>query len=109
ALKILKAVGQPILGTEILDPQNPQCELWAPLSPGDANYNCRDVFYINEGVKIFRAGQRRKMDHILVHLRDFAAHFFSRSQVHLDSFACATLKTAEDARDGWKSGFALCM
>jgi len=53
----LKTHGQSILGGEILDRQNPQCESWAPLSPGDANYNCRNVFYIDEGVKIFRAGQ----------------------------------------------------
>jgi hypothetical protein len=54
ALTILKAVGQPILGIEILDRQYPQCELQTPLSAGDANYNCRDVFYGDEGVKIFR-------------------------------------------------------
>jgi hypothetical protein len=33
-----------------------------PLSAGHANYDCRNVFRINEGVEIFRARQIRKMD-----------------------------------------------
>ena len=35
------------------------------------------------------------MDGVLTHLRDLAAHFFSRSQVQLDRFAGAALKDAE--------------
>jgi len=51
------------------------------LSAGYANYDCRNVFRINEGVEIFRARQIRKMDDAVGNLRDFASELFSRSQV----------------------------
>ncbi len=78
------------------------------LSAGDANYDRRNIFHIDERVEIrlgrctcppavFRARQIRKVDDIVSHLGDFAAHFFSRSQVQLDRFAHTALKDASDA------------
>ena len=47
------------------------------------------------------------MDGSFAHLRDFAAHFFSRSQVQLDSFADAALKDAEHGDIRLRRGFLL--
>ena len=47
------------------------------------------------------------MDDAIGHLRDFASHFFSRSQMQLNRFARATLKDAGDARIRLQSGFVL--
>ena len=67
------------------------------LSAGDANYARRNIFHIDERIEIFRAGQIRKVDDTVSHLGDFAAHFFSRSQVQLDRLAGAALKDTSDA------------
>jgi hypothetical protein len=58
-----------------------------PLSAGHTNYHCRNVFYINEGVEKFRTGQMGKVDDVVSNSCHLAAHFFSRSQVQLDTFA----------------------
>jgi hypothetical protein len=70
----------------------------ALLSPGNANHDSRNVFNINEGVEIFRASKIGNMDDVVGHLRDFASHFFSGSQVQLHSFTRAALKDAGDGR-----------
>jgi hypothetical protein len=77
------------------------------LSASYANYDCRNIFHIDEGIEIFSASQIRKMDDAVGHLRDFASHFFSRSQVELNRFARAALKDAGDARIGLQAGFVL--
>jgi hypothetical protein len=77
------------------------------LSAGHANYDCRNVFRINEGVEIFRASEVRKMDNAVGNLRDFASELFSRSQVQLDSFAGAALKDAQHARIRLQGGLFL--
>jgi hypothetical protein len=77
------------------------------LFAGDANYDCRNIFHIDERVEIFRAGQIRKVDDTVSHLGDFAAHFFSRSEVQLDRFARAGLKDASDSRIRLQAGFIL--
>jgi len=77
--------------------------LFAP----DANYDRRNIFHIDEGVEIFRPGQIRKMDHAVGHLRDFASHFFSRSQVQLNGLARVALKDAGDACIRLQAGFVL--
>jgi hypothetical protein len=51
------------------------------LSAGHANYHGRDIFHIDERIKKFRAGQIRKMDDAVGHLRDFAPELFARPQV----------------------------
>jgi hypothetical protein len=106
-LTILKAVGQPILGTEILDRQYPQCELWAPLSAGDTDDDGRNVLCIDEGVEVFRVGNIGKMNDVGGDLREFASHFLSGSQVQLDRFARAALKNADDDRIRLQSSFLL--
>src|SRR5438093_1786101 len=81
---------------QLLDNPEPACRSRArSLFAGDANYYRRNIFCIDECVEIFRAGQSGKMDGVPAHLRDFAAHFFSRSQVQLDRFAGVALKDAE--------------
>jgi hypothetical protein len=45
------------------------------LFAGDANYDRRSIFQIDERIEIFRAGQIRKVDDIVSHLGDFASHF----------------------------------
>ena len=77
------------------------------LSAGDANYDRRNVFHINERVEIFRAGQIRKVDDIVSHLRDFASHFFSGPQVQLHTFTGTALKDTGDARISLQAGFVL--
>jgi hypothetical protein len=47
------------------------------------------------------------VDDVVVHLRDFAAHFLSRSQMQLDSFAGAALEDTEDGRIRLQDGFFL--
>ena len=37
------------------------------LSAGDANYERRNIFHIDERVEIFRAGQIRKVDDTVSH------------------------------------------
>src|SRR6266496_5385495 len=70
------------LSGEILYRQHrSQCELQEMLSTGHANYHRRDIFRIDERIEKFRASQIRKMDDAVGNLRDFASHFFSRSQV----------------------------
>jgi len=77
------------------------------LSAGDANYDRRNVFHINERVEIFRAGQIRKVDDIVSHLRDFASHFFSGPQVQLHTFTGTVLKDSGDARISLQAGLVL--
>jgi hypothetical protein len=77
------------------------------LSAGDANYDRRNIFHIDERVEIFRAGQIRKVDDTVSHLSDFAAQFFSRSQVQLGRFARAALKDASNACISLQAGFVL--
>jgi 20S proteasome alpha/beta subunit len=79
----------------------------AMSSAASANYYCANIFYIDERVEIFRAGEIGKMDDIVSHLRDFASHFFSRSQVQLDRFACVALKDAGYGRSRLQSSFFL--
>ena len=67
---------------------------------------CRNMFHIDERVEIFRAGQIRKVDDTVSHLGDFAAHFFSRSQVQLDRFAHAALKDPSDACVSLQAGLS---
>ena len=57
------------------------------LSAGDTNYHRRNVFDIDKRVEIFRASKIKKMNDVVRYLRDLAAHFFSGSQVQLDTFA----------------------
>ena len=68
------------------------------LSAGYANYDGRDIFHIHEGVEIFRASKVGKMNDVVRYLRDFTAHFFSGSQVQLDTFTGTALKKADDGR-----------
>jgi len=68
------------------------------LFAADSNYDRRNIFHIDEGVEILRAGQIRKMDDAVGHLRDFASHFFSRSQMQLNRFARTPLKDASNRR-----------
>ena len=77
------------------------------LSAADANYDRRNILHIDEVIEIFRAGQIRKMDDAIGHLRDFASHFFSRSQVQLNGFARVALKDAGNARIGLEAGLVL--
>src|SRR5215471_3581585 len=77
------------------------------LSASDANYDRRNIFHIDERVEIFCAGQIRKMDDAVGHLREFASHFFSRSQMQLNRFARVALKDAGDARIRLQGGFVL--
>src|SRR4029453_12469512 len=72
-----------------------------------SNYNCRNVLNIDEGVEIFRASQKGKGDDVVVHLRDFAAHFLSRSQMQLDSFAGAALEDTGGGRIRLQTDFNL--
>jgi hypothetical protein len=58
-----------------------------------------EVFFTSmKASKIFRAGQRGKMHNVIRHVADFASHFFSRSQVQLNSLAGLALKDAEDGQ-----------
>jgi hypothetical protein len=77
------------------------------LSAADADYDCRDIFHIDEGVEVFRARQIGKVDDAVGHLRDFTAHFFPRAQVQLHRFASAALKDAGDGRISLQSSFFL--
>lgn len=88
------------------------------LSAGDANYDRRNIFHIDECVEIrlgrctcppavFPARQIRKVDDTVSHLGDSADHFFSRSQVQLDRLARAALKDASDACISLQAGFVL--
>jgi hypothetical protein len=77
------------------------------LSAGHTNYHRRNVFHIDKGVEIFRASQMGKMDDVVSDFCDLASHFFSRSQVQLDSFAGAALQYAEDGRVRLQAGFLL--
>ena len=47
------------------------------------------------------------MDDVVRYLRDLAAHFLSRSQVQLDTFAGAALKKSNDGRVRLQTGFVL--
>ena len=47
------------------------------------------------------------MDDVVRYLRDLAAHFLSRSQVQLDTFAGAALKKSNDSRVRLQTGFVL--
>ena len=47
------------------------------------------------------------MDDAIGHLRDFASHFFSRSQMQLDRFARVALEDASDTRIGLQGGLVL--
>jgi hypothetical protein len=76
------------------------------LSAGDANYDWRNIFHIEEGVEIFRASQIGKMYDIVSYLRDFASHFLSGSQVQLHGFACAALKDPCDRRIRLQAAFS---
>ena len=77
------------------------------LFAGCTNYHRRNVFHIDERIEIFRAGEIGKMNDVVRYLRDLAAHFLSRSQVQLDTFAGAALKKANDRRVGLQAGFIL--
>jgi hypothetical protein len=46
------------------------------LFAGDANYDRRNIFHIDKGVEIFRAGQIRKVDDTVSHLGGFCRPFF---------------------------------
>ena len=48
------------------------------------------------------------MNDVVRYLCDLAAHFLSRSQVQLDTFAGAPLKKADDRRVRLQAGFILC-
>ena len=76
-------------------------------SAASANYYRGNILYIDEGVEIFRAGQIRKVDEFISHLRDFASHFFSRPQVQLHTFTGTALKDTGDARISLRAGFVL--
>ena len=56
---------------------------------------------------MFPARQIRKVDDTVSYLGDFAAHFFSRSQVQLDRLARVALKDAGDACISLQAGFVL--
>jgi hypothetical protein len=73
----------------------------------DAHYDCRDILQIDERVEIFRSSEVRKVDDIVGNLRDFTSQFFSRSQMHFDRFAGASLKYAEDTGIGLQASFLL--
>ena len=77
------------------------------LLPADTNYHRRNVFHIDERVEVFRAGEIGKMNDVVRYLRDLAAHFLSRSQVQLDTFAGAALKKSNDGRVRLQTGFVL--
>ena len=77
------------------------------LSTGDTNYHRRNVFHIDKRVEIFRASKIGKMNDVVRYLRDLAAHFFSGSQVQLDTFAGAALKKADDSRVRLQGGLVL--
>jgi hypothetical protein len=47
------------------------------------------------------------MNDVVCHLRDLAAHFLSRSQMQLDTFAGAALKKADDSRVRLRAGLIL--
>src|SRR5438093_13760236 len=93
---------------QLLDNPEPACRSRArSLFAGDANYYRRNIFCIDECVEIFGAGQSGKMDGVLADLRDFAAHFFSSSQVQLDRLADGALKDAACGHSRFERGFLL--
>ena len=61
----------------------------------------------DEGIEKFRTSQIGKMDDVLSDFCHFAAHFFSGSQMQLDSFAGAALKETEDGGVWLQGGFFL--
>ena len=71
------------------------------------NYYRRNVFHIDERVEIFRASKIGNMNDVVCHLRDLAAHFLSRSQMQLDTFAGAALKKGDDRRVRLQAGLIL--
>jgi hypothetical protein len=100
---------RPLIRREDLDRQYRRlwCESQHLLFAGYTNYHRRNVFHIEERIEIFRAGEIGKMNNVVRYLRDLAAHFFSRSQVQLDTFTGAALKKASDRRVGLQTGFIL--
>src|SRR5437868_10209782 len=88
---------------ETLADDIPRTELWVRnmcrerLSAGHTNYHCRNVFYIDEGVEKFSTSQMGKVDDVVSNSCHLAAHFFSRSQVQLDTFAGAARKNTENS------------
>ena len=68
------------------------------LSAADTNHDRRNIFYINECVKIFSASRIGKMNDVVGYLGDFASHFFTGSQVQLNTFTGAACKKIGDRR-----------
>src|SRR6478609_1500134 len=83
------------------------CESQRLLFAGCTNYHRRNVFHIDERVEVFRAGEIGKMNDVVRYLRDLTAHFLSRSQVQLDTFADAALKKSGDRSVRLQTGFVL--
>jgi len=78
-----------------------------PSAAGDADDHSRNVLCIDEGVEVLRASKVGNMNDVIADLRDFAAHFLSRSQVKLDNFPSATLKKTDDRSVRLQSGLFL--
>jgi len=77
------------------------------LSAGDADDHSRNVLCIDKGVEVLRASEVGNMNDVVGDLRDFAAHFLSRSQVKLDNFPSATLKKTDDRSVSLQGGLFL--
>lgn len=77
------------------------------LSGTDADDDGRNILYIDESIEVFRAGKIGKMNDVVCYLRNFAAHFLSRSQVELYTFSSAALEKTDDRDISLESGLIL--
>jgi hypothetical protein len=77
------------------------------LSAADTDHHGRNLLCIDEGVEVFPASKIGEMNHVVRYLRDFAAHFFSRSQVELHNFPSVALKKTDDRGIRLQGGFLL--
>jgi hypothetical protein len=77
------------------------------LSAGDADDDCRDILCIDESIEVLRASKIGKMNDVIRYLRNFAAHFLSRSQVELYTFSSAALEKTDDRGIRLQGGFIL--